>query len=446
MPRNPDRRFSFKRLLRIRNGMLHVLPPPATLALMVRTEAPPLRVFISFAPKDAKMKEQLVLHLKVLVRFIGIEIQSADQMKPGTDWRTEIDHALAQADVILLLLSPDYLASDLVQDLEVPKLFERRLKAGAHVIPVLLRSCLWEMHPWFGTLKPLPASGLPIASLQRDKDNRALTEVAAEIAEYARRLTARREVFSLSTDRAQGSERTSQGNAVLRWLTRIGRQSGPTKTVVMLGLPLVLGGAAFLLAKSLRTEQHDGGRATHQIEVPKSLAIDAGTASTQPADPRGSRQIPPLTTPVQPKPEPPAQKAIRTSDATAGHHRKPPPTLRPLGRTEGASPTRSVATDCPEGQESFSVLASAGIQPCLRAPTLATKDVPCSCGNLEQPVLCQLHDYGNLTPINASTVIPRDLRERFQQEGRKSCQKQLQGRCLFSSKVDASNLCFCCPL
>lgn len=146
----------------------------------------PLRLLISFAPKDRELKDELLKHLAVLVRFAGVELWETDRVRAGENWRKEAEAALEHADVALVLISSDFLASDFLQDVEVPKLFQRRERGGLKVVPVLGRSCLWQAHPWLGALKPLPTSGKAIASFEGDGRNRVLPEIAAEIARHVK--------------------------------------------------------------------------------------------------------------------------------------------------------------------------------------------------------------------------------------------------------------------
>ncbi len=103
---------------------------------MSRPEDRPLRLLISFSPKDQELKDQLVQHLQVLVRFAGVDLWTADQIRAGENWRERLDEALGKADVALLLISSNFLASDLLQDVEVAKLFARHEQGGVKVIPV----------------------------------------------------------------------------------------------------------------------------------------------------------------------------------------------------------------------------------------------------------------------------------------------------------------------
>jgi hypothetical protein len=95
--------------------------------------------------------------------------------------RLELERAIGQADVALLLLSADFFGSDGLLNAEIPQLLERHRSGKLHVIPILLRSCVWEVHPWLAELQPLPRNRKPIASMTGDERDRVLTEVVSEI-------------------------------------------------------------------------------------------------------------------------------------------------------------------------------------------------------------------------------------------------------------------------
>ena len=112
------------------------MPPAASkLRLLVRHSA---------APKDVALAEELLGHLRPLERFAEIDVWSEARIRPGDDWRKETHRAIQRADVALVLLSADFLNTDRLMDVEVPLLLERSAAGQLRVIPVLLRSCLWE--------------------------------------------------------------------------------------------------------------------------------------------------------------------------------------------------------------------------------------------------------------------------------------------------------------
>jgi TIR domain len=145
-----------------------------------------LRVFVSYAPEDSAFANELLKHLRFLERHGQIDTWSLDRVRAGSDWRREVREALERAHVALLLLSIDFLVSDFIQDVEVPNMLERRASQGLVVIPVLLRTCLWEVEPRVGNIKPLPASGKAIAAHEGDARDQVMTEVAKEIVRIAK--------------------------------------------------------------------------------------------------------------------------------------------------------------------------------------------------------------------------------------------------------------------
>jgi hypothetical protein len=115
----------------------------------------------------------------VLERFAGVDVWTEDRIRGGDESRQEIQRAIDQADVALLLLSADFLASDALLNLELPQIQRRHASGQLRVIPVLLRPSLWELHPWLKELHPLPKDKKPIGLLN-DRDQ-ALTEVVKDI-------------------------------------------------------------------------------------------------------------------------------------------------------------------------------------------------------------------------------------------------------------------------
>src|SRR5689334_5604584 len=135
---------------------------------MIAPERRYLNLLVSYSPEDQELKDELVRHLRVLARFAGIELWSADGVLAGADWRHQVDDALDRADVAVLLISAGFLVSDFLQDVEVPKLFKRRAQGGLRVVPVLIRSCHWECVPWLQGLAMIPKEGRAVASFQHD--------------------------------------------------------------------------------------------------------------------------------------------------------------------------------------------------------------------------------------------------------------------------------------
>jgi hypothetical protein len=83
------------------------------------------------------------------------------KIKPGDNWRDQISTHLEEAEIILLLVSPDFIASDYCYEVEMTRAIERHNDGEALVIPIILRPADWEVTP-FSSLQALPKGGKPV--------------------------------------------------------------------------------------------------------------------------------------------------------------------------------------------------------------------------------------------------------------------------------------------
>src|SRR5262245_25403798 len=138
----------------------------------------PVRVFCSYSHKDQQLLEQLEIHLSLLKRQGIVETWTALRILPGAEWNDKIHTELHRADIILLLVSADFLASDYCYDIEVMQALEKHESGEARVIPIILRPCDWHSSP-FGKLQALPKDSMPITSW--DDHDQAWVDVARGI-------------------------------------------------------------------------------------------------------------------------------------------------------------------------------------------------------------------------------------------------------------------------
>jgi DNA-binding NarL/FixJ family response regulator len=132
-------------------------------------------IFVSYSHADEHFKDELLNHLSILKRLGVIRDWHDRRIGAGTEWKSAIDQHLDSADVVLLLVSANFLASDYCWSLEMKTALSRHDAGRARVIPVILRSCDWHEAP-LGRLQALPKDGRPIASWN-DRDA-AFTDVA----------------------------------------------------------------------------------------------------------------------------------------------------------------------------------------------------------------------------------------------------------------------------
>ena len=118
-------------------------------------------LFFSYSHVDEDLRDRLETHLSSLRRQGLIESWHDRRITAGDDFGSAIDAHIDTADVILLLVSPDFIASDYCYEREMTRALERHQHGDTRVIPVILRPCDWHDLP-FGKLLATPRDGLPI--------------------------------------------------------------------------------------------------------------------------------------------------------------------------------------------------------------------------------------------------------------------------------------------
>lgn len=118
-------------------------------------------VFFSYSHKDEELRDELETHLSMLKRDGSITSWHDRRILPGADFAQQIDENLESADVVLLLVSSYFLASDYCVEVEMRRALERHEQGECRIIPVILRPCDWHSAP-FGHLLALPKDGKPI--------------------------------------------------------------------------------------------------------------------------------------------------------------------------------------------------------------------------------------------------------------------------------------------
>jgi len=123
-----------------------------------------LRLFISYSHEDVELKNELDLHLSALRGSYPLTIWSDEELVPGQDWDYTIKKSLVEADVILLLISPGFIASEYIWKNELTTAIERHDLGQAIVIPIFGKPCEFKHMP-FAKLQGLPQYALPISTM-----------------------------------------------------------------------------------------------------------------------------------------------------------------------------------------------------------------------------------------------------------------------------------------
>ncbi len=127
---------------------------------MPRT-AGPVTVFYSYAHEDEALRDELEKHLTLLQRQGLVASWHDRKILAGQEWKGTIDQHLEEASLILLLISPDFLASDYCYQVEMQRALEHHKQGTARVLPIILRPVYWSGAP-FAHLQCLPRDGIPV--------------------------------------------------------------------------------------------------------------------------------------------------------------------------------------------------------------------------------------------------------------------------------------------
>ena len=125
---------------------------------------PEIKLFCSYSHRDEHLRDELAKHLKLLERQGLVRSWHDRQIGTGV-WKETIDRNLEEADIILLLISSDFLASDYCFDIEMKRALDRHAAGEALVIPVILRPVDWQATD-FGKLQALPRDGKAVTTFE----------------------------------------------------------------------------------------------------------------------------------------------------------------------------------------------------------------------------------------------------------------------------------------
>lgn len=122
-----------------------------------------MRLFYSYSHQDESLRNELEKHIVPLKREGLIESWHDREIGAGTNWDEELNKNFEAADVILLLVSADFLASEYCYEKEMKRAMEKHQAVEAIVIPIILREADWKSSP-FSQLQALPKDLKPVTS------------------------------------------------------------------------------------------------------------------------------------------------------------------------------------------------------------------------------------------------------------------------------------------
>ena len=154
---------------------------------VVQDSGKPLKAMFCYSHNNRRQRDQVEKHLALMKRDNLVEIWYDRNITAGAEWKGRIDEHLNQCEIILLMVSADFIASDYCFDVEMKRAIQRHEAGEARVIPVILRKCEWKNTP-LKDIQALPSDGRPVDQWPRSND--AYHDIADGIRKVAEELKA----------------------------------------------------------------------------------------------------------------------------------------------------------------------------------------------------------------------------------------------------------------
>lgn len=166
----------------------------------------PIKVFLSYSHKDEELRQELISHLSGLQHQGLIEPWHDRNISAGSEWADQIDQNLEQADIILFLVSADFINSRYCYSIEMKRALERHRAKTACTIPVIIRDCDWkstDLHQ----LNGIPRDNRHVAGWgDRYARDSAWRQVSEEIGKVAKQIWAERDTQITAAQKAKARQ------------------------------------------------------------------------------------------------------------------------------------------------------------------------------------------------------------------------------------------------
>jgi hypothetical protein len=247
-----------------------------------------LDVFISYSRRDEGLKDELVnYHLKLLQREGKINTWQDRDIEAGAEWAAEIKTNLEKADIVLLLITRHFLASDYCYETEMQRAVQRHYDGTARVIPIILETCGWK-YGAFSQLQVLPKDGKPVtrwddkAEAFFDVEEGIRRVVDALIAERQRQAEAARQQRQEEDRRQREAEQLKQQReAAQRQQAEVNRQAQERQKRLAASLGISLNDLSIVEFQSVRvnetgniTERQQGQMNTFREDLGNNIGLE----------------------------------------------------------------------------------------------------------------------------------------------------------------------------
>ena len=169
----------------------------------------PIRIFIAYSKHDEAYLKALLKHLKPATKNNTIEVFHDGEIEAGKEWNKTIKDNLHQSDIILLLVSANFVATDYCYDEEMIAAIALHEQGKAQVIPIIVTPFDFEDMP-FAKLNFLPSKAKPISLYTDEGQHQAYTEIVIALKINYKEVYKRREVLQKARQEQEAQKKAKQ--------------------------------------------------------------------------------------------------------------------------------------------------------------------------------------------------------------------------------------------
>lgn len=154
---------------------------PTNFVIEKKTSSRKPKAFISYSHTNKEYLDRLMVHLKPLERNGLIDVWQDTKIKIGDRWKDEIDKALSEANIAILMISADFMASDFIVDNELPPLLSKAEVKGTKIVPVVLSHCRFSREPSLNRFQAVNQPSEPLSLMNVDEREAIYDKLASDI-------------------------------------------------------------------------------------------------------------------------------------------------------------------------------------------------------------------------------------------------------------------------
>lgn len=139
------------------------------------------KIFISYSHEDVAFKEKLVQQLRVLQLEGFCDIWEDSRIQIGIDWFTEIQTAIDEAHIAIMMISASFLTSPFIRSEEIPRMLKLRQEKGLILLPLFVKPCAWKQVSWLSSIQGFPSGPKTLMEMDEPQQLRQLTTFAEHI-------------------------------------------------------------------------------------------------------------------------------------------------------------------------------------------------------------------------------------------------------------------------